>query len=105
MRKALAVFLMVPALAHAGFWSGNSLLTRMNGDQLDRMMALGYVMGISDALEGIVHCSGSNVTNGQSRDIVKLYLERNPSIRDQSAELLTSKALQDAFPCKKGKSL
>jgi len=105
MKKALVILLMLPALAHAGFWSGNSLLTRMNGDQMDRMMALGYIMGISDVLEGITHCSGSNITNGQMRDIVKLYLERNPSTRDKSAELLASRALQDAFPCKKDKNL
>ena len=105
MKTILAGFLMVPVMAQAGFWTGNNLLTRMNGDQMDRTIALGYVMGISDALEGILHCSSSGVTSGQTRDIVKQYLEANPSIRDKSAETLASKALQDAFPCKKGKAL
>jgi ABC-type branched-subunit amino acid transport system ATPase component len=77
----------------------------MNGDLTDRMMALGYVMGVSDSLDGIIHCSGQNVTNGQTRDVVKAYLEKNPQIRDMAAETLASKALQDAFPCKKGKNL
>jgi len=105
MKKILAIFLMTPVLAHAGFWTGNALLTKMNGDLTDRMMALGYVMGVSDSLEGIIHCSGQNVTNGQTRDVVKAYLEKNPQIRDMAAETLASKALQDAFPCKKGKNL
>jgi len=104
MRKYLMVLLAVPMISHAAFMNGNTLLSRMNGDSTDRIVAIGYVMGVSDATEDILHCSGKSVTSGQSRDVVKKWLEQNPEYRDMAANYLVIQALADAFPCpKKGK--
>lgn len=103
MKKLLAGLLMVPCMAHAQFYTGNNLLQKMNSSELwERTLAIGYVMGVSDAQQNIGHCSGQSVTSGQTRDVVKQYLEQNPSVRDLNADLLTVVALGLAFPCAKG---
>ncbi len=105
MRKLLAGLLMVPCMAHAEFWTGNMLLERIrSGESYDRGTALGYILGVSDFGQNVSHCSGSQVTAGQTRDVVKQYLEQNPALRDISADLLVSMALKQAWPCaQKGK--
>jgi hypothetical protein len=102
MKKIIAILLCMPMMAHADFFTGNMLLSRMNSSEhIETSLALGYVMGVSDAYQNITHCSGSQVTSGQTRDVVKLYLQNNPSIRDVAAELLIMFALSEAFPCPK----
>lgn len=102
MKKLIAVILMVPSMAMAEYMSGNMLLQRIRSDDaFERLVALGYVMGVSDVGQGKIHCAGSQVTSGQARDVVRQYLERNPSVRDFSADTLVMAALQDAWPCPK----
>lgn len=102
MKKLLTLLLFVPLVAQAEFMSGNTLLQKINSTEvMDRMLALGYVMGVSDAYQNKGHCAGQQVTSGQTRDVVKLYLERNPAVRDLSADLLSLVALGEAFPCPK----
>jgi len=102
MKKLLAILLFVPTLAYADFFTGNALLSRMNSSEsLENSLALGYVMGVSDAYQNATHCSGQLVTAGQTRDVVKLYLQRNPAVRDMAAEILIMVALAEAFPCPK----
>lgn len=110
MKKIVAVLLLSPSIAFAQYWSGNNLFQRMNStNDGERIAALGYVMGVSDAGQNRLHCSGTSVTAGQTRDVVKQYLERNPSIRDWPADLLVSLALGESWPCpknqKKGSNL
>jgi hypothetical protein len=100
MRKLLAAILMVPAMAHAEFYSGNILLQKINSSELhDKALAIGYIMGVSDAFQNAEHCSPNTVTSGQTRDVVKLYLEQSPSIRDMTADVLVRIALSNAWPC------
>jgi len=88
----------------AEFFTGNKLYAYMLSDNsAERSMAIGFVTGMHDAIEGDVHCSGAEVTTGQIRDVVKKYLEKNPSIRDMGSSLLVSMALAEAFPCAKKK--
>lgn len=102
MKKLIAVLIFLPTLAYADFWSGNMLHQRLQStDGTDRILALGYVMGISDAYDGSAHCSGQSVTAGQTRDVVKLYLEQNPAVRDMNASIIVMVALGQAFPCPK----
>lgn len=104
MKKLLIALLMIPAVAYADFWSGNLLHQRLqSSESSDRILALGYIMGISDAYDGSAHCSGQSVTAGQTRDVVKLYLEQNPAIRDLNASVIVMVALGQAFPCPKDK--
>jgi hypothetical protein len=102
MKKIILILLCMPVMAYADFFTGNALLSRMNShESMETSLALGYVMGVSDAYQDTTHCSGPQVTAGQTRDVVKLYLQRNPSVRDMAAEILIMVALAEAFPCPK----
>lgn len=86
--------------AQADFLNGNMLLQRINSPEpQEKSLAIGYVMGISDVAQDITHCSGPNVTSGQSRDIVKKFLTARPELRDIEASVLVQVALGEAFPC------
>ena len=102
MRKLLISLLFIPAMAHAEFWTGNDLYAKLQSSEMhERLHGLGYVMGISDAYDGSAHCSGQSVTAGQTRDVVRLYLEQNPAVRDMNASIIVMVALGQAFPCPK----
>ncbi len=102
MKKFIAGLLMMPCVAYAQYYSGNTLLEKMrSSDVSDRFLALGYIMGVSDMGQGVIHCSGQNVTAGQTRDVIRKYLEQNPQIRDISADTIASVALGQAWPCPK----
>lgn len=102
MKKWAAGLLFLPAMASAEYMSGNMLYQRMTStESFERAMALGYVLGVSDVGQNVTHCSGSQVTSGQTRDVVKQYLEQNPAFRDMSADVLVVAALGQAFPCAK----
>ena len=101
MKKILAAVLLMPCMAYAEFLTGNQLLQRIRSDEVvERMVALGYIMGVSDARQSVSHCAGAQVTAGQTRDVVRQYLERNPANRDWSADLLITFALAEVWPCK-----
>lgn len=105
MKKLLVILALVPTMAHAGFLTGNELYSRMNStDTSERIYALGYLVGVYDASEAVDHCSSGGVTAGQIRDVVKQYMDNNPSIRHFMADILVRVALGKAWPCaKKGK--
>ena len=100
MRKLIAVLLFVPCIASAEFLSGNDLLSRINSDEtIQRMFALGYVAGVSDAQQHVFSCPPSGVTNGQVRDVVKSYLEANPGMSHNTAEMSVTNAVNEVLPC------
>lgn len=104
IKKWLVMLLLVPAVARAEFVTGNDLLSKMRSSEVyDMMYALGYVLGVHDSFEGSTICTGSQVTAGQTRDVVKRFLENNPGQRDMSATVLSIVALMEAFPCKEQK--
>jgi hypothetical protein len=104
MKNLLFVLMFIPAVAHSAFLTGNGLLQRFESTEVtDRLLGLGYVMGVSDAQQGKYHCSGAHVTAGQTRDVVLKYMKDNPQNRDLSADLLVTVSLGIAFPCPKGK--
>jgi len=99
-KKIIVALLLLPAAAYAEFFSGNELFRRMNSQEAnERIVALGYVMGASDAYQNNFHCSPQSVTSGQTRDVVKLFMEKNPSIRDLAADIIVAQALKEAWPC------
>ena len=101
MRLAIAL-LLVCSTAHAEFFTGNDLLAKMDADSIvDRSMALGYVVGVSDTGEGVNHCPPANITTGQVRDLVKGHLTKNPANRHYSADSLITNLLRTLWPCKK----
>ena len=101
-RLILAVLVACSATAQAEFLDGNELLARMNGSNMDKMLALGYVMAASDAAREIRICNvPSTVSAGQTHDIVKGYLERFPQVRHFTADVLVGRALEVMWPCSK----
>ena len=100
MKKLIAIAALMCGAAHAEFFSGNDLLAKMNGgNSYDVSLALGYVMGVFDTTVGVDHCSPERVTSGQARDVVRNYLEANPSMRQYSADIHVRVALGRAWPC------
>jgi len=100
MKKTLMAILFLPSMASAEFLTGNDLLSRMNSEEVvQRMFALGYVAGVSDAQQHVFSCPPSGVTNGQVRDVVRSYIEANPSIRHKTADMLVTDALKQVWPC------
>ena len=94
--------------AHAEFFSGNDLLTRLNKKDdsiVDSMVSLGYISGVHDANNGVRFCTPVTVLTGQARDVVHKWLLANPEWRDYSGDLVVTFALTSVWPCpKKAKS-
>ena len=99
MKKLIAGLLFVPCMVSAEFMTGNNLHGKMNGDFGDKMLALGFIQGVFDVYVSVTFCSPSNVTVGQVSDMVRSYLDNNPSIRHKTAESLINQALKQAWPC------
>jgi Ssp1 endopeptidase immunity protein Rap1a len=63
---------------------------------------IGYVMGVSDSLQGLhLTCSPREVTGKQVIDLVVSRLRDHPDARQYVASQEVTLALVTAFPCKK----
>ena len=107
MRKILTAALLVCSSAHAQFFTGNDLLTRLNADNsIDRTLAIGFIMGVYDSSLLLEHCPPSNVTAGQVRDMVAKDLYNGAAARHLPAAAFVAYTLSAAWPCaKKGKGV
>ena len=102
MKKLLVALLMIPAMAHAEFWTGNDLYNRMQSTSaMDNVQAYGYVMGVYDVYVHIVFCPGTEnrITVKQINDIAQQYLVLNPSLRNKDAYFLIQSAFKNTWPC------
>lgn len=102
MRKLLATLLFVPAMAQAEFLTGNELYQKLSSTSVvDKMYALGYVVGVYDVNVHITICPRVEnvITAGQVQDIVLQYLTINPGQRHRNAEILVRDALRQVWPC------
>ena len=100
MKHLMVMLLMIPALARAEFFTGNSLLDLLKSQKpLDQIQGLGYVQGVFDAYSKVTICPPANITAGQVSDMVKNYLDNNPAIRNYSADSLVNQALKQVWPC------
>ena len=92
--------------ASASKVTGNDLLEYLNND-LD--ISKGYVMGFARGVDyesifsGELVCIPDNVPNKQFILIIKKYLNDNPEILHEPADILIYSALMDAFSCDKVK--
>ena len=99
----LAIVLGVTSIpVHAEFKDGNKLLAEMRGAAMEQMVALGYVTGVADALNGSSVCPPPNVTAGQMKDMVLQYLENFPRSRSFTGDTIIHLVLSTAWPSKKG---
>jgi len=102
MKIAVTLFCGLFSLsANAGFFSGNTLYERLNGEPHERNFAMAYIAGVFDAGHNVFHCAPQTVTLGQIRDYVKMGLEANPVNRDTVADVLVMSMLAAAYPCQR----
>lgn len=100
MKKLVLCVALCATSAYAEFWDGNQLLERLNSSStVARATALGYIMGVSDTMQGANHCPPENVTAGQLQDMVTNYLNNVPAQRHKTADTLVLLVLRGAFPC------
>lgn len=93
--------------ASAQFMSGNKLLSDHNSNHsVEKGIALGFVMGVADAGNGILFCAPRTSTAGQLQDMVMATLNNHPEIRHLRANEIIEYTLRRAWPCeKKGSAL
>lgn len=105
--KKLFILLAICGSAHAEFRDGNKLLSDMeSSDPINRMNALGYVVGVADMGRGYVNCMPENATAGQVYDMVKNYLQNTPAERHLTGDIIVNRVLKAVWPCaKRGTSL
>ena len=104
MKKLIVAGLFIPIICQAEFFTGNDLLTRLQSSSIvERSQALGYIQGVFDVYMHVTICppqGGTTVTAGQIQDMVRSYLEANPSIRHRNAEALINDSLKQFWPCR-----
>lgn len=106
MKKLISIFLIIPTIASAEFFTGNKLHGLLNGSNIDKIHALGYIQGVFDAYHSIIICAPATVNAGQVNDMIKNYLENTPAIRHRPADQIIAEALIGVWPCKdKGRQL
>ena len=107
MKNLLLTAALLCGSAHAQFFTGNDLLTRINADNsTDRVLAMGFIMGVYDSTVLLEHCPPSNVTAGQVRDMVAKDLYNGAAARHLPAAAFVAYTLSVAWPCaKKGKGV
>jgi len=101
MKKWLLGLMLVATQAHAEFWSGNTLLTKMNSSEtMDRMSAIHYVVGVADSLERVIWCPNTTeLLVGQIYDLSYRFLVANPQHRHLAANKSVAWALAEVWPC------
>lgn len=110
---ALALGILVPASAHAGFYSGDALYESCTTDKdakdyFERSYeCVGYISGAVDAFNttreanGLKSCIPGDVTINRLRKTTVDYLGKNP--KDRAANSASSQvfaAIRKAWPCK-----
>jgi hypothetical protein len=104
MKKFLISLLLVSSAAQAQYQTGNTLYSDLTArTSAEKMFALGYVIGVTDAFIGKEVCPPSDVVQGQLMEVVTNYLASRPQIRHQPADLLVVLALRQHWPCREGK--
>lgn len=105
--------LAVPCVTYAEFWGGYELKELVDAydrtdignapaiDYQDAAHLGGFVVGVHDALEGVLICTPNQVKVGQLIGIVKKYVRDNPDKWNRPASTLVVNALSSAFPCER----
>ena len=100
MKHLIITVALCATSAQAEFMDGNKLLADMNGSGMRQMAAIGYIMGVADALTSVTVCMPPTVTAGQVHDMVKNHLEANPQTRHLTGDSLISHVLTRVWPCR-----
>ena len=86
--------------AKAEFMDGNKLYSRLTSSDVgDKLLGIGYVMGVTDTLMTIKVYPPANMIAKQAVDMVVQFLERNPKDRTNTADVIVGHVLSTAWPC------
>jgi hypothetical protein len=107
MKTLILLAALLCGTAQAATYSGNQLLTELNGDASTRLGALRFVKGAWDGIElaqtlagQTAICTPSDVVVGQVADIVRNDLTNRPAVRHEEAVMLVYVSLLKTWPCK-----
>jgi Rap1a immunity proteins len=108
-RIAAAVgLLLVHSAGHcnATFWSGTKLIQILEADMRGEAsynvgLASGYILGVSDAVSGVLICIEDEVSVKQVKQVVFNYMKSRPEQWNRSANYSVVNALREVWPCKK----
>lgn len=94
---AAGVMLALSASANAEFMTSGDLLRRLNDNGATRLFAMGYIVGVSDAIQHASACPPPTLRVGQLVDYIRDGLEAMPpnSWADQSIRAL----MRARWPC------
>ncbi|MCX8146785.1 MAG: Rap1a/Tai family immunity protein, partial [Azovibrio sp.] len=110
---AFIAALTMPSISQAAFWDGYKLKELADADDRTDIgnvqpadyqkvgYLIGFVVGVHDAVDGILVCTPNQVKVGQIVSMVKKYVRENPDKWNRAASTLVMNALSSAFPCKK----
>lgn len=96
-----------PASADAaGFANGAKLYSQLVKQQqgiadFESFVALGYVQGVHDALDGLAFCTPPDAVVGQLARITYNYMQKHPEQWNEAAAYSVANALHDTWPCTK----
>ena len=105
----ISAFLALTMLASTAeaqpmYQNGNELHKDLyDSSTSSNMFALGYIVGVTDALLGTTLCISPNVSQGQLMDVVKKFMNDNPQVRNLPAAVIVFAALDQYWPCEKQK--
>lgn len=89
------------------FKTGADLHEALQQDGAAHTNALNYVVGVVDALNGMLsehgfcfELKGEPLTGARIADVVRSFLVKNPQMWDRSGSTLVAAALEEGWPCR-----
>ena len=103
MKFLIFVFMLLPSVVfpQKAFKTGNDLKAEcFSANAAIELACKGFIVGVTDA-RGDVICLPANVSVQQITDVVKKYLDDNPTVLHYSAHSIIRRVLSSTFPCQK----
>lgn len=107
MKRFIAVaaaLLMCSTGANAAYMSGNTLLAKCEGGDLDQITCISYIVGVADAQSGLLEGGKlqpvvlpPGVNPGQLKAVVVKYMKEHPEMLHYEAAQLIYIAMKRSF--------
>lgn len=90
------------------YYTGNDLKLRLEhweqkSSERSAWVGVGYVIGVHDALDGVLVCNSDQVTVGQLASVTLKHIRENPEMLDQMGSIVTGNGMFVLWPCKSPK--
>lgn len=92
------VFTAAPAPV-VGFFTGGDLLTNLTGSKEDRALAVFYILGAHDTVDGKLACTPDGINAAAIVDVVQSFLAAVPEAGNQPAGAIIALVLRRVWPC------